>query len=95
MTFDTQATEQPLSIDAAPTRLIKLTEVRRLTTYSRSTIYTRVSEGLLPAPLSLGQRGIAFVSSEIEAVVRAMIAGQTQQQVKALVSKLITQRKAA
>jgi len=47
------------------TILIKLNEVKTLTTLSRSTIYKKVAEGTFPAPIKLGDRAVAWLETEI------------------------------
>jgi len=47
------------------TTLIKLNEVKTLTTLSRSTIYKKVAEGTFPAPIKLGDRAVAWLETEI------------------------------
>lgn len=47
------------------TVLIKLNEVKALTTLSRSTIYKKVAEGTFPAPIKLGDRAVAWLETEI------------------------------
>ncbi|WP_027858407.1 AlpA family transcriptional regulator [Marinobacterium jannaschii] len=46
-------------------RLIKLNEVMNSTGLARSTIYKYISEGTFPKPVSLGERAVAWVESEI------------------------------
>ena len=48
------------------TRLIKLKEVINLTALSRSLIYKKMKEGLFPKSVSLGDRAVAWVESEID-----------------------------
>lgn len=47
-------------------RLIKLKDVMNNTGLARSTIYKYISEGVFPKPVSLGERAVAWVESEIE-----------------------------
>jgi prophage regulatory protein len=47
------------------TTLIKLNEVKTLTTLSRSTIYKKIAEGTFPAPIKLGDRAVAWLETEI------------------------------
>ncbi|MDI3323389.1 AlpA family transcriptional regulator [Pontibacterium granulatum] len=46
-------------------RLIKLKEVMNTTGLARSTIYKYISEGAFPKPVSLGERAVAWVESEV------------------------------
>lgn len=47
-------------------RLIKLRDIMACTGLGRSTLYKHMSEGLFPKPVSLGERAVAWVESEIE-----------------------------
>ncbi len=75
------------------TRLIRRQDLIHLTGLSKSSIYNRIRDGLMPTPISLGDRAVAFVLEEIQIVLQAMIAEQTPDQIKQLVSELIKQRK--
>jgi prophage regulatory protein len=52
-------------------RLIRLSEVERLTGLRRSTIYLRISRGEFPAPRRLTTRCSAWLESEIADWVRS------------------------
>jgi prophage regulatory protein len=43
-------------------------------------------------PISIGQRAVAYIKHEVEAVIQARIQGQSPEQIKQLVSELINQR---
>lgn len=47
------------------TTILRLPTVKARTGLSRSTIYSRVSEGRFPTPISLGGRAVGWVESEI------------------------------
>ncbi len=47
-------------------RLIKLRDVMKTTSLARSTIYKYIADGNFPKPLSLGERNVAWLESEIE-----------------------------
>lgn len=74
-------------------RLIRRLEVIQLTGLSKSTLYNRINDGLFIPPISLGARAVAFVASEVDTVIKAMIAEQPPAEIKLLVSSLIQQRK--
>ena len=46
-------------------RLLKLTDVLKVTTLSKSSIYLYINSGKFPQPISLGARGVAWIESEI------------------------------
>jgi len=46
-------------------KILKLPEVENKTGYRRSSIYLKVSQGIFPAPISLGARSVGWLESEI------------------------------
>jgi len=46
-------------------RLIRLKDVKHATGLGRSTIYKYIEEGIFPKSVSLGDRAVAWVESEI------------------------------
>lgn len=60
--------------------------------FSRSTLHTRIKQGLFPTPISLGDRAVGWVVSEVDACLAAMISGQSKEDIQALVASLIEQR---
>lgn len=74
-------------------RIQRAPEIRHNTGWSKSTLGNRIKDGLFPPSISLGARSVGFVQSECEAVINAMIAEQSPEQIKQLVSELIKQRK--
>ncbi len=47
------------------TKLIKLHEVTRITSLSRSTIYQAIIDGRFPKPFRTGARGVAWLEQEV------------------------------
>ena len=62
---------------------------------SRSGGYAKMAKGLLPKPVKTGPRTAALPDDEIEAIVRARIAGMRDDEIRALVVQLEAARKAA
>ena len=58
--------------------LIRLSEVERRTSQSKSEIYARIKLGEFPRPVRLGLRAVAWVEQEIDAYVEAKIAARDQ-----------------
>jgi prophage regulatory protein len=73
-------------------KILRLPEVIDLVGLSRSTIYKRISEGLFPLPISLGDRAIGFVSLEINEIIIAMINGTPKFKLKLLVAMMTEKR---
>lgn len=53
--------------------LIKISEVRRITGLSTSTIYERMLSKQFPGQIKLGPRSVAWVKSEVQAWARERI----------------------
>lgn len=56
-----------------PTRLIRLPEVLQRTGYGKAWIYLLIGEGRFPAPVKIGARAVAFVESEVDEWIDAVI----------------------
>lgn len=54
-------------------KFLRLPTVRDLTGLSRSTIYARISNDQFPKPLHLGERCVAWLSSEIDTWMQEQI----------------------
>jgi prophage regulatory protein len=68
-------------------------EVLELLQISRSTLYKKIEQGLWPKPITLGLRAVAWLSTENEQILAAMIAGQPADEIKLLVQSLEDNRK--
>ena len=67
--------------------------VQAVTGLSRSSVYVRISEGLLPRPVPIGARAVGWPQAEIEAINRARIAGRDDDEIRALVLGLVESRR--
>lgn len=74
-------------------QLLRRPEVIKLTGLSKSSLYNKINAHLFVPPISLGLRSVAFVASEVDTVIQAMIAEKPPAEIKTLVSNLIQQRK--
>jgi prophage regulatory protein len=72
--------------------ILRLPEVRAATGLSCATIYRRIGMGLLTKPIHLGARAVGWPAREVAALNRARIAGKSNEEVRALVSMLLTAR---
>jgi len=68
-------------------------EVLNLLKISRSCLYNKINAGLWPAPIQLSSRAVGFLSTENEKVLAAMIAGNSEEEIKELVQSLMKARK--
>ena len=74
--------------------IVRRRQVEAATGYSRSTIYLRISQGLWPKPVGLGARAVGWPESEVAAINAARIAGQSDDDIRALVTQLEAARTA-
>ena len=72
--------------------LLRLPAVMRLSGYSRSMIYSLIAQGLYPRPIKISERAVAWLSSEVEQMLSAIVSGQPEEQRRALVSQMHTTR---
>lgn len=75
--------------------ILRLPAVLRRRGKSRSAHYADVKAGLFVPPVNLGLRARGTPDDEVDALVAATIAGKTDNEVRALVVKLVAERKAA
>lgn len=59
---------------------------------SNTSIYNAIRAGLFTKPVAIGQRAKAWPDYEVRAIVRARIAGQTDDEIRELVKRLHTKR---
>ena len=83
-----------MSLNSSACVLWRRKHVQAVTGLSRSSIYLRISEGLLPSPVALGSRAVGWPQAEIEAINRARIAGHDDAALRALVLELVAHRTA-
>lgn len=81
-----------LPISISDLSLLRKPEVLAFLGISKSTLHVQINNGLIPPPISLGERAVAFVMHEIKAVLAAKIAGRSNDEIKQLVSRLVSSR---
>ena len=75
-----------------------VTKIQRLPTFqtelglSRSSVYLLMSKGLLPKPFQISSRAVAWLSHETDAIIAARIAGKSDDEIRELVTELMSQR---
>jgi prophage regulatory protein len=73
--------------------ILRLPDVKKETGLrAHSTIYESIRSGLFPAPVRIGQRAVGWPAEEVQAVCNARIAGCSNEQIKALVSRMFEER---
>ena len=76
-------------------RLLRLPVVLNERGRSRSAHYLDIQQGLFTQPVQIGSRAVGWPSSEVAAINAARIAGKTDGEIRALVTKLEAARKSA
>ena len=61
--------------------------------YPRSTLYLRISQGLWTHPVKIGPRAVGWPLHEVNALNSARIAGKSDEDIRALVTRLEAARK--
>lgn len=74
-------------------QLIRKEQVRALYACGKTHLQDQINKGLIPKPIQIGQRAVAFYESEIQASLAAMVAGYSDDQLKAFVKELVERRK--
>lgn len=59
---------------------------------SRSTVYCWITRGVFPPPVTLGPRLRAWPESELDSIVRARVAGRSDEELRRLVCELVGRR---
>lgn len=59
---------------------------------SHASIYNAVRAGLFTKPVSIGERAVGWPDSEVQAINAARIAGQSEAEIRELVSRLHAKR---
>ena len=54
-------------------KILRLPEIKIRTGLSRSTIYLRISEGIFPAQVSLGERAVGWLESDVDDWLAAQV----------------------
>ena len=59
---------------------------------SRSTLHSKIQQGLWCPPISLGARAVGFIKYETDELITALINGHTPDEIRDLVSMLLEER---
>ena len=76
-------------------QFIRLDLVSKQTTLSKPFLRNNIAKGLFPSPVKLGERLSVWLQSEVTAIMNARIAGNSNEDIKALVLELEAARKNA
>jgi prophage regulatory protein len=59
---------------------------------SKSTIYAKMAKGLFPPSVKIGERRVAWLKHEIDAMMRAYVSSPSEEELRAFVKKLEAKR---
>jgi len=80
-------------VTTQPLHILRRKQLELRTGYSRSSIYARIKGGLLPPSVPLGARAVGWPAHEVDAILAATVAGQSEAEIRELVAELTAQRK--
>ena len=69
-------------------QILRRPRVEEASGYSRPTLYLRITQGLWPKGVGIGSRAVGWPASEVAAINAARIAGQSDDEIRALVTQL-------
>jgi prophage regulatory protein len=78
-----------------PQTLLRLPTVLALRGRAKSGHYVDIQAGLFPPPVRCGERSAAWPAGEVLAINAARIAGKSDAEIRALVGRLVAERKKA
>lgn len=79
-------------INKKDSNILRGVQASKLMGCSLSTLYRNVNAGLLPPPTRYGRQSVVWLSHEIEVVMLARICGYSANELKELVTNLISER---
>lgn len=59
---------------------------------SRSTLYLQIQHGLFVPPVSLGRRAVGWLEHETDLILRGLISGKNELEIKELVQAIVDSR---
>ena len=74
-------------------RIIRKSEVLDTLGISKSTLFNRINDGVLPPSISLGGRAVGWLESEIQIILHAFASSRSKNELRSLVQHIIASRK--
>ena len=73
--------------------LLRLAQVKKIFGYkSHASVYGLIRKGEFPRQVNIGPRSVGWIEAEVLVVCTALAAGQTNEQMRALVAKMHARR---
>lgn len=76
-----------------PIRIERKPAVLNRTGMSHATLYRRISEGLFPPGVTLGNRSVGWLAHEVDTMLNAFASGKTTEELQAVVKIIIEKRR--
>ena len=73
-------------------QIIRREEAQNSFAVSRANFYKKVGSGLYPPSISLGDRAVGWIESEIQTVLKALTLGKSETEIREIVKDLVTNR---
>lgn len=73
-------------------RIERKPAVLNRTGLSHATLYRRITEGLFPPGVSLGNRSVGWLAHEVDTMLSAFASGKTTEELQTIVKTLIEKR---
>jgi len=70
------------------TKLIREPKVIDRTGYSKTSLRTKVNKGEFPKPVNISERAVAWVETEVDQLIEALIAEKSKSEIKELVKEI-------
>jgi prophage regulatory protein len=75
-----------------PIKIVRRPEVLQRFGYGNTCLHSRIKSGLIPPPCQLGGRAVGWLDHELDAVISALAAGETDTEIRELVQQLVDRR---
>lgn len=73
-------------------KLIRKPELLAKLSYSKSTLFNRIKDGLITPPVAISGRAKAWPEHEVNEIIKAIVAGYDNYQIRELVINLMKSR---
>jgi prophage regulatory protein len=85
--------QQIVTAGTYPPKILRKADVIIMTGLSNTVIFERTKDGRFPPSISLGGRAVGYFEHEIAALLTALAAGRSNEQVRKLMNLMVAKRK--
>jgi prophage regulatory protein len=76
-----------------PIKIVRRPEVLQRFGFGNTCLHSRINSGLVPPPCQLGGRAVGWLDHELDVVISALAAGDTDAELRKLVKQLLNRRR--